>query len=467
MKLKTSYICEKCGNTSLKWLGKCPDCSAWNSFYEEVTASGTDRDHRGLAQPTLALTQTPTITKRVSTGLEELDRVFGGGIVEGSLILMSGEPGIGKSTLTMKICESLADSLMDKKALYVSGEESTAQIAMRAGRMGIKNENISLISETNLENILATVDETKPGFLIIDSIQVVSSAAMPSIAGSINQVRFCTESLMSLAKKKGVTVLIVGHVTKDGNLAGPKILEHLVDTVVLIEGERFQNFRIVRCLKNRFGSTNEVGLFEMTEIGLKEVKNASRLFLEGRKEDGFGSAITAVIEGTRPFLVEVQALTSPTTFGYPRRNASGYDINRLQLLIAVIQKHLKFNLQNQDVFINVVGGFRLNDPAADLAVAAAIVSSLKQEPLPSNTVYLGEIGLSGELRAISHLDKRIAESAKIGFDKICIPKTGEKTPGSKIKIDQFSDLAQVIGTSGKRYTQQPAPDPAQRKTNPQ
>jgi DNA repair protein RadA/Sms len=456
MKLKTSYICEKCGYTSLKWVGKCPDCSAWNSFYEEVTASGKDRPHQGLAQTPLALTQTPTDTRRVSTGLEELDRVFGGGIVEGSLILMSGEPGIGKSTLTLKICESLADRVNGKKALYVSGEESTAQIAMRAGRMGVSNENISLISETNLENILATVAETKPGFLIIDSIQVVSSAALPSLAGSINQVRFCTESLMTLAKKNGITVMIVGHVTKDGNLAGPKILEHLVDTVVLIEGERFQNFRIVRCLKNRFGSTNEVGLFEMTEIGLKEVKNASRLFLEGRKKNGFGSAITSVVEGTRPFLVEVQALTSPTTFGYPRRNASGYDINRLQLIIAVIQKHLKFNLQNQDVFINVVGGFRLNDPAADLAVAAAIVSSLTQEPLPSDTVYLGEIGLSGELRAISHLGKRITESAKIGFERICIPKTAEKTTGAKINVDQFSDLAQVIGSGGHKSAHAPS-----------
>jgi DNA repair protein RadA/Sms len=427
-------------------LGKCPDCDAWNSFHEEVTATGRDLDPHGIAQPTLAITATPTITRRTTTGLEELDRVFGGGgIVEGSLLLMSGEPGIGKSTLTLKICESLATNPSGKKALYVSGEESAAQIAMRAGRMGIRNENIDLVSETNLENILATVEETKPGFLIIDSIQVISSAVMPSIAGSINQVRFCTEAFMHLAKKSGLTVMIVGHVTKDGNLAGPKILEHLVDTVVLIEGERFQNLRIVRCLKNRFGSTNEVGLFEMTETGLKEVKNASRLFLEGRKEDGFGSAITAVVEGTRPFLVEVQALTSTTTFGYPRRNASGYDINRLQLIIAVIQKHLNFNLQNQDVFINVVGGFRLNEPAADLAVAAAIISSLKQEPLPAGTVYLGEIGLSGELRAINHLEKRIAEAAKIGFDTICIPVTAEKTVTAKIKVNRFKDLASVIG----------------------
>ncbi len=417
MKLKTIYICEKCGYNSQKWLGKCPECEAWNSFQEDVIDMKPDRKHSGVKQTATPLSRQTESENRLATGIKELDRVLGGGIIEGAMMLLSGEPGIGKSTLTLSICEKIA--MLGKNTLYVSGEESPSQIALRAKRMGIGNENINVLGETNLENILESLEGVE--FLVVDSIQVVSSGQMPSIAGSINQVRYCTETLMKFAKKSGVPVLIIGHVTKDGNLAGPKILEHLVDTVLLIEGERFADLRILRGLKNRFGSTNEVGLFEMKEDGMNEVDNASKLFLEGRKKDAIGSSITATVEGTRPLLIEVQALTSPTPFGYPKRAASGYDVNRLQLLLAVIQKHLQINVMAQDVYINVVGGYRLNDPASDIAVIMAIISSIKKKPLPEKTVFIGETGLSGELRNVSQLEKRIQEAKKIGFEEIITP----------------------------------------------
>jgi DNA repair protein RadA/Sms len=439
MKLKTVYICQQCGSTSLKWLGKCPDCDEWNSFIEDVQdLSAAKRSHQGLAGTPTPLTRTEFNEDRILTNFEELDRVLGGGIVQGSLILISGEPGIGKSTLTLNICEKISQKY--RSILYISGEESPHQIALRAKRLKINNENINLLPETNLENILATVEKNKPGLLIIDSIQVVSSSQIPGISGSISQVRYCAETLMSFAKKTNTPVIIIGHVTKDGNLAGPKILEHLVDTVLIIEGDRYQNLRILRSLKNRFGSTNEVGLFEMTENGLTEVKNASKLFLDGRKINSFGSSITATVEGTRPILLEVQALTNQTPFGYPKRAASGFDINRLQLLIAVIQKHLHINLSDHDVYINIVGGYKLNDPAADLAVIMAIISSFKKISLPDDTVYIGEVGLSGELRSIANLSKRISEASKIGFKNILTPKFDSNVKTTGINVIQTSDI---------------------------
>ena len=441
MKLKTIYICENCGFNSAKWLGKCPDCDTWNSFQEDIVQKNNSRPHSAIGKKPESIIHANADIPRISTGIKELDRVFGGGITEGGVTLLSGEPGIGKSTITLKICEGMAET--KKYVLYVSGEESAQQIAARAKRTGIKNENIGIITETNLESIIATLEENKPGFAVIDSIQVLSSGDIPSLAGSINQVRYCTETLTNYAKNTNTPILIIGHVTKDGNLAGPKILEHLVDTVLLIEGERFQNFRIIRGIKNRFGSVSEIGIFEMTEHGLEEVKNPSGVFLEGRKKDSFGSAITATVEGTRPLLVEVQALTNISHFGYPKRAASGYDCNRLQLLIAVIQKHIGLNLSNQDVYINIVGGYRLSDPASDLAVAMAIISSFKKTALPNDTVYIGELGLSGETRAVGGLSKRLSEAAKTGFKKAFIPKSSEKLSAKDIVATQISTIARA------------------------
>lgn len=441
MKLKNIYVCEQCAYQSPKWLGRCPGCDAWNSFHEDVVEKNPSKDKvEGKILSTTPLVHDSTFETRIETNIEELNRVLGGGLVKGSLVLLSGEPGIGKSTLTLQICNQIAKQ--NQTVLYVSGEESQHQIASRAQRLGMK-ENVNFLGETQFEHIRATIENTKPDCVIIDSIQVMYSSEVGSLAGSINQVRYCTEKMMEFAKRTGTPVILIGHVTKEGNLAGPRVLEHLVDTVLFLEGERYQNLRMLRSMKNRFGPTHEVGIFEMNESGLKEVKNPSELFLEGRKKDSFGSTITATIEGTRPLLLEVQALTNLTNFGYPKRASSGFDNNRLQLLIAVIQKHLKLNLSNQDVYVNIVGGFRLGEPAADLAVAMAIISSLTQTPLAENSLFIGEIGLSGEIRAISNLEKRIQEAEKMGFTKIYIPKTSHKFK-KKIEIEMVQDLQQVM-----------------------
>ncbi|MCA9374079.1 MAG: DNA repair protein RadA [Candidatus Gracilibacteria bacterium] len=443
MKLKTIYICESCGHTAPKWLGKCPDCDAWNSFHEDVVAKDPKREHKGVAQSVQPLHQVKESDNRIPTNIGELDRVLGGGIIEGSLVLMSGEPGIGKSTLTLKLCEQIAN--VKQNVLYVSGEESVQQISLRAKRMGIQKENLGILGENSVENIMETLEAEKPDFVVIDSIQVMNTGASPSLAGSMSQIRACTEIFMTFAKQNNVPILIIGHVNKEGNLAGPKVLEHLVDTVLLIEGDRYQNLRVLRTVKNRYGSTNEIGLFEMTDTGLAEVRSASKLFLEGRKADAFGSAITAVVEGTRPLLLEVQALTSSTPFGYPKRAASGYDVNRLQLLLAVIQKHLRIDMSSHDVYVNVVGGFKVNDRSTDLAVIMAIISSLYKTALPQESLFIGEVGLSGELRSVPHLKKRIQEASKIGFSKIYTPPTKEKVTGlTPVAIEEIGQALKEL-----------------------
>ncbi len=419
VKLKTIYICEKCEHQSSKWIGKCPNCNSWNSFHEDVINIGkpaknlskTPRTQSKKINSPTPLSKSTKSLNKISTGISEFDRVLGEGITPGSLTLLTGEPGIGKSTITLQIANNLAKN---GKVTIISGEESVEQISNRAKRLELNEANLSAINEFALENILEIIKKEQPTLAIIDSIQVISSLELPGAAGSISQVRYCTEGIMELAKSTNTPIILIGHVTKDGNLAGPRVLEHLVDTVLHFEGDRFQQFRILRSAKNRFGSCSEVGVFEMTEDGLQEMKNPSQQFLEGRKENAIGSVITVAMEGTRPFLVEVQALVSTSPFGYPKRTANGFDLNRLQILIAVLEKHGKLNLQNQDVFINVVGGIKLKEPAADLAVLTAITSSLLKKTVSNETIIFGEVGLSGELRKVSHSEKRKKEASGCG-----------------------------------------------------
>lgn len=434
MKLKTVFICKNCSYESAKWLGRCPQCSTWESFIEDVINVGKPQNEaknpvtaiRRNLEPSKpeSLASFAHPKKRTSTKMDELDILLGGGIVEGSLTLLSGEPGIGKSTLTLQICNNIASQ--DKQVLYISGEESVEQIALRANRLNAKETSIRIVTENNLEQILALVEKEKPDFIVVDSIQVLSSSELPGASGSVSQVKFCAEALMHAGKLWNKSILLIGHVTKEGTLAGPKTLEHLVDTVLCIEGERYHDLRLLRSTKNRFGSTNEVAVFEMDERGLKEVKNPSEIFLNGRAEKAIGSCLTATIEGTRPFIIEIQALTSLTNFGYPKRSSNGYDINRLQMIIAVLQEHAHLNLTNQDVFVNIVGGMRIEEPAADLAVALAIASAFRKHSLPSDLVAIGELGLSGEIRSVTQIEKREKEAKKLGFSKLVTPKLYKK-----------------------------------------
>lgn len=418
---KTIYFCQNCGHEAGKWLGQCPACKEWNTFVEEkvtVSKSVGAREYQELN--VLPLSQVKTEEEeRIGTKMEELDRVLGGGIVPGSLILVGGDPGIGKSTLLLQVCQNLTRE--KRKVLYISGEESLRQIKLRAQRMGEFTDNLLLLCETNLELIKGVIEREKPEVVVIDSIQTMYSEEVGSAPGSVSQVREATNMLMQLAKGLNITIFIVGHVTKEGTVAGPRVLEHMVDTVLYFEGDRHASYRILRGVKNRFGSTNEIGVFEMRQNGLTEVKNPSEFMLNGRLEDSSGSVVACSMEGTRPILLEIQALVCESNFGMPRRTAAGTDYNRVNLLMAVLEKRIGYRLSNYDVYVNIAGGIKINEPALDLGIVMAIVSSYKNRPVEEGTIIFGEVGLNGEVRAVSMPEQRVAEAKKLGFAKCIMP----------------------------------------------
>lgn len=426
---KSVFVCQQCGSESPKWLGHCPGCDQWNTYVETVVIKRTPTATVTSPTQVQELSQLSSDSMpRLALPLTEFNRVLGGGIVPGSMVLIGGDPGIGKSTLLLEVAGMVAER--EGKVLYVSGEESVHQIKLRADRLGIRGEGLFLLPETDLETIIERGTEISPRLVVIDSIQAVSQSGLTSAAGSIAQVRECTSRLMQWAKSSNTPIFIVGHVTKDGAIAGPHTLEHIVDVVLYLEGERFSAYRLLRGAKNRFGSTNEIGIFEMRDQGLVEIANPSQVFLSQRSEGAIGSVIVPTLEGTRPLLVEIQALTSPTSFGLPRRNANGVDYNRLLMITAVLTKRARLPLGNQDIIANVVGGIRVNEPAADLGIALAIASSSRNARVNPDLVAIGEIGLSGELRAVSQLEKRLAEAAKLGFKSCLLPplQGGQKMP---------------------------------------
>lgn len=429
------FVCNSCGYESSKWLGKCPACGEWNTFFEEkaiVNTKGVIKESRPKAEVIKLNEVERKITNRIKTGVEELDRVLGGGFVLGSLTLLGGEPGIGKSTLILQICNNVK---LDGKILYISGEESAEQIKIRADRLGIKNENILFLAETDIDNIENILEKTNAKFVIIDSIQTMYSEEITSSAGSVSQVREITARIMKMCKQKAITTIIIGHVTKDGNIAGPRVLEHMVDTVLYLEGERYFSYRILRGVKNRFGSTNEIGMFEMQDKGLVEIKNPSELLISERDGNPAGSVIVVSIEGTRALVLELQALSTPTVFGMPRRNANGIDYNRLTLLMAVLEKRAGMNFSSQDVYINLVGGIKVNEPALDLGIIIAAASSYKNISIKEDIVIIGEVGLTGEVRSVNMMEKRIKEAEKLGYKTCIIPESNKKLLKEKFKLD--------------------------------
>jgi len=446
-KSKTSFFCQHCGYMSPKWLGKCPSCNGWNCFAEELvvqTDSGSRAEMKFDGKP-LPIEDIPAQEgQRTLTGIEEIDRVLGGGIVSGSAILIGGEPGIGKSTLMLQVMKNLAEN--GHKVLYVSGEESAHQIKLRSNRIGATTKDLLLLVEVSLERILEQIKKVEPAIVVIDSIQTVYSGDLMSAPGSVGQVREASSRLILFSKKNGIPVFLVGHVTKDGSIAGPKVLEHMVDTVLYFEGDSGHAYRIIRSIKNRFGPTNEIGVFEMQEKGLKEVQNPSAFFLEQRPQNVPGSVVVPSLEGTRPILVEIQALVSSSNLGMPRRTAIGVDHNRVSLLVAVLDKICGMHLGSSDIFINVAGGVRVEEPAVDLGVVAAMASSFLDRPVDSRTVILGEVGLTGEVRAVSQIEVRVKEAARLGFSRCLVPKTNAKqlTKIVKMEVCAISSLKELL-----------------------
>ena len=423
------FFCQECGYESSKWMGQCPGCRAWNSFVEEPVVKSSGKSAGKLGSGTVKPVTLEEIetseTERISSGMTELDRVLGGGIVPGSLVLVGGDPGIGKSTILLQVCKNLAGAGVS--TLYVSGEESLRQIKMRAARIGTFSGNVKFMCETSLAEIEGAITKEKPKVVIIDSIQTMCNEEISSAPGSVSQVRESTSVLMQLAKKQGVMIFIVGHVTKEGTVAGPRVLEHMVDTVLYFEGDRHAAYRILRGVKNRFGSTNEIGVFEMREDGLSEVANPSEYMLSGRPENASGSVVACSMEGTRPILLEIQSLVCRTSFGIPRRTAAGTDTNRVNLLLAVLEKRLNLPLSSCDAYINIAGGIRMNEPAIDLAVVLAVISSYQDKPIDEKTIVFGEVGLSGEVRAVSMARQRVMEAKKLGFKRVILPKVSAQS----------------------------------------
>lgn len=433
-KVKSLFVCSECGYESVKWYGKCPNCGEWNTMEEQApVASGKSGiKSRASIQIPLKLNEIDsTIEKRISTGMEEFDRVLGGGIVEGSLVLLSGDPGIGKSTILLQMCQFIGKS---RTVLYISGEESARQIKLRANRLGVDTDNLFVLAQTDVASIVETIKVEKPNIVIIDSIQTMMIDDISSSAGSITQVRECTNIFMHLAKSLGIPIFVVGHVNKDGAIAGPKVLEHIVDTVLYFEGERNYSYRILRSAKNRFGSTNEIGVFEMAQSGMKEVENPSLMMLSGRPKNTSGTCVACTMEGSRPILAEVQGLVTSSGFGTPRRMCTGFDYNRMSMIIAVLEKRAGYMFSGMDAYLNVIGGLKLFEPAADLSVAMALVSSLRDKVLNENTLAFGEIGLAGEIRAVNNCEQRINEAGRLGFTKCIIPFHNYKSLSKETKI---------------------------------
>lgn len=455
-KVKKKYVCQNCGYTVPKWMGRCTECGEWNSFVEELdmptaTTKATSPERTVYAKPKKISEIHAEKEDRYSTQNAELDRVLGGGIVPGSVLLLGGDPGIGKSTILLQTTEMLGRQGL--KVLYISGEESEQQLKMRAVRMHVLSENIFFLSEINVPYILNTILQEKPDLVIIDSIQTMYSPAITSAPGSVSQIRENTNALIQVAKKDNIAMVFVGHVTKDGNIAGPRVLEHMVDTVLYFEGEKYHTYRILRGVKNRFGSTNEIGIFEMAQDGLHEVVNPSEMMLASRPKNTCGSVVVPCMEGTRPLLIELQGLVSESSFGTPRRMATGMDYNRMVLLIAIMEKRLGLQMQNLDAYINVVGGMKIDEPALDLAAVAVLYSSFRNFEIPADMMIIGEVGLTGEVRSIQHIEKRLKEGAKLGFNRCILPKGNLRgLEDLKVKTYGVENIAQALNLLKKNYS---------------